>query len=74
MSQTQAAEMEFALKYDGPAVETGRMSARELGPAILATAVLLERTSELVYGEGGCPSPRNLIHFESRFELCWGRT
>lgn len=53
MSQTQAAEMEFALKYDGPAVETGRMSARELGPAILATAVLLERTSELVYGEGG---------------------
>lgn len=53
MPQTQATEMEFALKYDGPAVEAGRMGARELGPALMATAELLERTSELIYGEGG---------------------
>jgi hypothetical protein len=45
--------MEFALKYEGVAVERARMSARDLGPALFSAAVLLERTSELLYGEHG---------------------
>lgn len=46
-------EMGFALKYDGPAVERGRMDARDLGPALISVADLLERASELIYGEQG---------------------
>ena len=46
-----AEEMDFLLKYEGPAVERGRMNARELGPALFATATLFERTSQILYGE-----------------------
>lgn len=47
-------EMQLELKYGGGAAETGRMSAKELGPAIVAMANLLERTAEILYkGRGG---------------------
>lgn len=42
--------MQFQLKYNGPAVDAGRMDARELGPAILAVGTLLEQASVLMYG------------------------
>lgn len=42
--------LEFRLQYHGPAVDAGRMSAREAGPAILGLGLALERASELLYG------------------------
>lgn len=36
--------------YGGPAVNAGRMDARELAPAMLATAHLFEHTASLLYG------------------------
>lgn len=50
---TDSEEMQFELKYDGPALITGTMSARDLGPAILGVGTMLERASEIVYGPGG---------------------
>lgn len=53
MATRSQEDMGFALKYEGPAVERGRMDARELGPALISVANLLERTSQLLWGEGG---------------------
>lgn len=47
------AEMQFELSYQGPALEEGRMSARELGPALISVAQVLERSSQILYGEKG---------------------
>jgi hypothetical protein len=44
-------QMQLHLKYYGPALESGRMSAKDLGPAIIAMAGLLERTSQVLYPE-----------------------
>jgi hypothetical protein len=48
--RTDASAMEFRLQYHGPAVDAGRMSAREAGPAIFGIGLALERASELLYG------------------------
>lgn len=45
--------LEFRLQYHGPAVDAGRMSAREAGPAILGLGLALERASELLFGADG---------------------
>lgn len=45
--------MEFSLKYEGPAVDAGRMNAREIGPVLFAASSLLETSSTLLYGKDG---------------------
>lgn len=45
--------MEFSLKYEGPAVDAGRMNAREIGPVLFAASSLLETSSALLYGNEG---------------------
>lgn len=42
--------MQVTVKYDGPAVAEGRMDARDLAPAMLATARLFEHSAALLYG------------------------
>lgn len=47
------AESHFAIAYDGPALETGRMPVRDLAPALLALGALFSEASEMVYPTGG---------------------
>jgi hypothetical protein len=42
--------VKVTVKYDGPAIEGGRMDARDLAPAMLATAKLYEHVGALMYG------------------------
>lgn len=44
-------EMELNLKYSGQPVREGRMSGRELGPALFGMAEVLERTAAVMYGD-----------------------
>jgi hypothetical protein len=43
------AESHFALSYDGPALETGRMPVRDLAPSLLALGDLFAEASHLLY-------------------------
>lgn len=43
---------EFALAFDGPAVETGRMDAKIFAPALFATATLVESAAETLFEKG----------------------
>jgi hypothetical protein len=43
-------DVQITVKYDGPAIASGRMDARDLAPAMLATAKLLEHSAVLMYG------------------------
>jgi hypothetical protein len=43
------AETAFDLKYDGPALESGRMPVRDLAPALLALGELFTEASAVVY-------------------------
>jgi hypothetical protein len=51
--QRASEAVQFSLEYKGKAVDAGRMSAREIGPAILGIGSVLERASELLYGPEG---------------------
>jgi len=42
---------EFRLTYDGPALENHEMDPRELAPALLAMADLLESSARVLYGD-----------------------
>lgn len=42
---------EFRLTYDGPALERHEMDPRELAPALLAMADLLEAAAHVIYGD-----------------------
>ncbi|HEY4292181.1 hypothetical protein [Luteibacter sp.] len=42
---------EFRLTYDGPALENHEMDPRELAPALLAMADLLEASARVLYGD-----------------------
>ena len=42
---------EFRLTYDGPALENHEMNPRELAPALLAMADLLEASARVLYGD-----------------------
>lgn len=44
--------MEFALAFDGPAVETGRMDAKVFAPALFAMANLVESSAEALFEKG----------------------
>lgn len=46
-------KVSLTVKYDGPQVATGRMDARALAPAMLATAKLFERAATEMYGPAG---------------------
>lgn len=45
----------FRVTYDGPALEHHEMDARELAPALLAVADLLEASCKALYGENAKP-------------------
>lgn len=45
------AESHFALAYDGPALETGRMPVRDLAPSLLALGDLFAEASRILYPE-----------------------
>lgn len=42
---------EFRLTYDGPALISHEMSPRDLGPALIAMADLLEASARVIYGD-----------------------
>ena len=42
----------FSIKYDGPALQSHQMDVRELGPALLALAGLLEDANKAAYPDG----------------------
>lgn len=48
---TDAPELRLQLRYEGPDVDRGRMSAVELGPVIFAIGDAVGRTSRLLYGD-----------------------
>lgn len=45
----------FRVTYDGPALERSEMDARELAPALMAIADLLEASSRALYGDKAIP-------------------
>jgi hypothetical protein len=46
------AETAFRVVYDGPALVSGRMSVRDLAPALIALGDLFAEASEVIYPEG----------------------
>lgn len=44
-------EMRLNVRYRGPDVDRGRMSALELGPAIFGMGQMVGRTSRVLYGD-----------------------
>lgn len=44
--------MQFALAFDGPAVETGRMDAKVFAPALFSMASLVETSAEVLFEKG----------------------
>lgn len=42
--------VKFTVKYNGPALASRRMDARDLAPAMLSTAKLVEHTAAMLYG------------------------
>jgi len=43
-------EVRLTVSYDGPELQSGRMDARDLAPAMLATALLVEHSAQQIYG------------------------
>lgn len=44
-------EMKLSIKYNGPTVESGRMDAVELGPAIFGVGKMFTETAKTLYGD-----------------------
>jgi len=47
-----SATAHFSIKYDGPALASHQMDVRELAPALMALASLLEEANREIYPEG----------------------
>ena len=45
------AEVDFAVEYDGPALQAGRMPVRDLAPALLALGEIFTDASRVFYPE-----------------------
>ncbi len=50
MAASRTGEVQFTITYDGPDLESGRMDAKDLAPAMLSMANLLEDSASVTYG------------------------
>lgn len=50
MATPQLPEVSFRAAFEGPAVDAGRMNAKDLAPSLFATAELVERSAATIYG------------------------
>lgn len=63
-------ELPFVVAYEGPAVDAGRISARDLGPALYSMGALIEAASEPYFGIPGAVTLQVRADFrKGSFEL-----
>lgn len=60
-------EEQFVVKYDGPALATGRMNVKDLAPALLALGELIERAQEVAAPSGPRPAVQIAATHEGSF-------